>query len=624
MINEEKIKTAINKLKSFFIEKNDVKRVKSSQTGSSNSSINRLERFDEIPDFQRLVFDNYVNEKEQLKRFALLEKSGSSNEIYLVYSEGTGARNIVIDLKRKLQKDGKKICAIYVAKSTLVDWIYEQEKKRTSADNDVEKKGFRKLFHDTISNALKENASDVHIEVMENKTLVRFRVDGILHNADEWSVEVGKKVSSVVYQVDASQKEISFNPTLNQAARIDAVVDGISLGMRLQTVSKPSGFDVIIRLLKTEDDGKIPPLNVLGYSPMQLNLISKALRRPVGLILMIGTTGSGKTTTIASMLNTIVHENMTPNGLTLKIITAEDPTEYVIKHITQHSVNRNKEYGPDSSPFADAMNTLMRCDPDIFMLGETRDKFSAAALQGGVQSGHTAFSTTHASSGFGALKRLRSFGIADDVLGSLDFISALIYQTLVPKNCEHCKIPYVEWLLKENKSEKELDLINRFETITTQSERSSVFIRNQHGCNHCRNCGLKGRTVVAEVVMPSVKTRYAIEQRNDSLATYYFLKEGGKLIKAHALEKVLSGTVCLMEAEKAVGDLDDQITAKDLAESLGINDNDDFIDEKKINEVKNKSISESQDIFSSTLLSEKKNESNNIVVFNRKQDDQTE
>jgi len=181
---------------------------------------------------------------------------------------------------------------------------------------------------------------------------------------------------------------------------------------------------MIMRILKMGQSGEKIDLNKLGYSKEHLGKVRRGSAKPVGVMMMAGTTGSGKSTSLNAMLS----EKIAHHAGRIKVITVEDPPEYLLIGATQVPVVRSRsaaKEGADINPFASTIRAAMRSDPDVLMIGEVRDHHSAELLIHAVQSGHPVFTTTHASSGIDIVSRQRSNGVPDDVLGSHNFISAL-------------------------------------------------------------------------------------------------------------------------------------------------------------------------------------------------------
>lgn len=412
-----------------------------------------------------------------------------------------------------------------------------------------------KEFYAMLADAMTRGVSDIHIEARKTTAVVRYRIDGELSVAiASWPTQFAMRFVQAVYSVVAQEQAVTFKPDEPQDAVIDRMINDERLRVRLATIpAAPDGFDCIMRLLplgKQSDQQKALPLKLLGYSNDHVSLINAGLKKPVGAIIIAGTTGSGKSTT----LKNILLEKIQKSDGTIKVITVEDPPEYFIPGATQVPVSRNKKTSDGSSSFQAAVRAAMRSDPDILMVGEVRDAISADLLVSAVQSGHIAFSTVHASSAISIVSRLVGMNVARDVLGSVDFIACLIYQALLPKLCPHCKVPFT----KEGCGEDE-ELYYR--VSKTSKPGSTIFLRGP-GCDHCNN-GIKGKTVVAEVIMPDfVMLRCFYESRSID-ALEHWIENGGKQIIHHGIEKMCDGIVSPVDVEDTLGSLIAHIILKD-------------------------------------------------------------
>jgi type II secretory ATPase GspE/PulE/Tfp pilus assembly ATPase PilB-like protein len=503
------------------------------------------------------------------------------------------------------------------ASRQLIEIIYEDDKKKGTGNTEISNKdGITADFDRLIAEALSNSVSDMHIEVRRVGTQVRFRRHGELSLAKEWTAKYGRDMAVVIYQVLADEKEVSFIETQQQAAKVERVIDGRRISIRLNTIPESNGFDMVMRLLNMDVDSSSEfAISDLGYRKSQISDIFFALSKPVGVIIIAGTTGSGKSVSLSTMLNGKIRENSGADGSTIKVITVEDPTEYIIKGATQSGVVRKKGNRKDEeNPFAEAIKAAMRCDPDILMVGEVRDEHSAKLLMGAVQSGHTALTTVHAGSAIGIIARLRSMDIPDDVLGSNDFISALIFQTLLQVTCKRCGESWDKFQAKVNQSsnEKDLELIDRLVKVSNGRDLGKVLFRNHAGCKYCVN-GVSGRTVVAEVIMPTPAIRAAFSVRRDNLALYHHMNNGGTLILEHGIEKILEGISDPHDVEKALGLLTSSIDIDELAESLGITRSGSFNGFNKLPE--NKTVEIDKDLqLQSEIFNPSKQESLGKVV----------
>ncbi|MEZ8292762.1 GspE/PulE family protein [Vibrio splendidus] len=420
-------------------------------------------------------------------------------------------------------------------------------------------------FKKMIEEAKLGNVSDIHIEVMEDKCIIRHRIDGILIDIQDIDRDTAERLSSVIYNVVSDVKETTFDPKVPQSSTIKMDVMGEVQKLRVNTTPTfPGGWDIVIRLL-VSSSSIVPRLEPLGYSPKQVDMIEEAMSKPNGAIIMAGVTGSGKTTTIASMV-TIRREDNTispESGCQIKIISIEDPPEVDLP-ITQIPVNVKAAKQRGEEPFAIEMKAALRLDPDIIYVGEVRDSVTAKLLVSASQSGHEVYTTIHAPSGFGIVKRLRSMDVQNDVIGSQDFLSCLIYQSLLPVTCVECSLSYDEFveyqkqtLNDEGNDEFKIKrfnkLLSRINQVCSSNEIEGLRFISPKGCSNCRDTGVKGRTVVAEVIIPDLTMRSYFESGHDAKAIKHFIDNGGELIIDHAVQKMKDGTVDPRTVEHKLG-----------------------------------------------------------------------
>lgn len=463
--------------------------------------------------------------------------------------------------------------------------------------------------NDLIFDALELGVSDVHIEVREIMSKIRFRKNGALYTKSQITYSKGEKMGIVLYQALSTESGVVFNPNVPQDAMVDSKFNGVRARLRIATApASPSGFDMVIRILKFGEKSSYTLLTELGYTEGQAKTIYSFSSDPIGATIIAGTTGSGKSTTLKNLIT----KKIMDHKATLKVITVEDPPEYEIQHATQIPVIRD-DTGSGAAGFASAIRTAMRSDPDILMIGEVRDSQSAALLVGATQSGHQVLSTVHAPSAVGIISRLESLGISRDVLSSSDFISGFIYQKLLPKLCQNCAIAYknddgslssphseesiaVSLGKCESKDILKIKATKRNSTISRSLQDDGIisekdvkdikleFQRRNHdflasgfdkrlnnvlsgnvsgvkykgmGCSECDGTGLTGRMVVAEILTPNKEILNTIKAGNDLETKKVWLESiSGTPIMETALGRVVTGMVDPIDVEKEIGTID--------------------------------------------------------------------
>lgn len=384
-----------------------------------------------------------------------------------------------------------------VADAALISRI-NREQTESQDSNEPDKQIARDIVK-LIDEAMDDGVSDVHIEVRSTGACVRFRVNGKLRiHRDSWETEYVNRMARALHTMaDDDSKPTSFT-TDCQLSVTRTLTNGIRVKLRVQVspAYPDEGMDIVIRVLRVAAAAKVLSLETLGYARDHIAMLQYMLSSPHGLIMFSGTTGSGKSTTLQTMMQLI-----RVDGPGKKLISIEDPPEYVLDGVTQIPVARRK--GSTENPFAAAMRSTMRMDPDVIMVGEIRDSESAILMTAMVTSGHLALSTIHTESALGIIDRLRSMGAESDVLSGRGFISGLVFQTLVPTVCKHCRIDYASAL--DDMSDALKDRVHHVTTAT-----DTLFVESKIGCQYCKFTGFSGRTVCAEMVIPDAVIRDCI------------------------------------------------------------------------------------------------------------------
>lgn len=371
------------------------------------------------------------------------------------------------------------------------------------------------LVNYLIYNAVRQNASDIHIEPGMHCTTVRFRVDGSLREALRPRREFHPAIVSrlkVMAKLDIGEHR------LPQDGRIHVRIDGREIDLRVSTVPTILGQKVVMRVL----DRKNVTFNLdqLGVPPPLLSKMKGMLARPHGLLLVTGPTGSGKTTTLYSALELIKSVNH-------NIVTVEDPVEYQLDQINQIPVGSNKAMN-----FAGALRAILRQDPDIIMLGEIRDSETAAVAVQAALTGHLVLSTLHTNDSFGAVTRLHDMGVEPfKVAASL---VGVVAQRLVRTVCQSCKTVYYP-------------SDDVFEMLHYKGDRRRQFVQGK-GCRACYDTGLRGRVGIYEVLSVTREMRSIIARGGDvEEVRSMHLNQGGSLLLDEGIALAEQGRTSLDE-----------------------------------------------------------------------------
>lgn len=371
------------------------------------------------------------------------------------------------------------------------------------------------LVNYMIYNAVRQKASDIHVEPGHHYTSVRFRIDGSLRESLRPRREFHPAIVSrlkVMARLDIAEHRTP------QDGRIHVRVDGRDIDLRISTLPTILGQKVVMRVLDRKN--VTFDLNQLGVPDPLLGKMKHMLARPHGLLLVTGPTGSGKTTTLYSALELIksIHAN---------IVTVEDPVEYQLEQVNQVPVGANK-----AMTFAGALRAILRQDPDIIMLGEIRDSETAAVAVQAALTGHLVLSTLHTNDSFSAVTRLHDMGVEPfKVAASL---IGVIAQRLVRMNCQTCKTAYYP----PNEY---------FDMLRYQGDRRRQFVHGT-GCRECYDTGLRGRVGIYEVLTVSREIRSVIAQGGDleSIRNIH-LSQGGSLLVDEGVRLAEAGKTSLDE-----------------------------------------------------------------------------
>jgi type IV pilus assembly protein PilB len=367
--------------------------------------------------------------------------------------------------------------------------------------------------------AIRERASDIHLEPQAGAFRVRARVDGLLYELMAPPIEMHPAVVSrlkVMANLDIAERRIP------QDGRIQVQVDGGIVDLRFSSMPTIHGEKIVLRILDQRQS--ILDLNLLGFLPEVLALFKTLLKRPYGLILVCGPTGSGKTTTLYSAITML-------NVLEKNIITIEDPVEYQLKGINQNQVKESIGLN-----FARFLKHALRQDPDIIMVGEIRDRETAEIAIQASLTGHMVLSTLHTNDSASAITRLLEMGIAPYLISSA--LLAPLAQRLVRTVCSACKTTYYapRHVLKE----------------MGMDESQTVSLVKGRGCSVCLDSGFKGRTAVHEILEMDDSLR-ALILTNPTIDVLqrHLRAQGHKTLRDAGMAKVLAGLTTIEEITRA-------------------------------------------------------------------------
>ena len=374
-----------------------------------------------------------------------------------------------------------------------------------------------RLVNLMLSQAVRSKVSDIHIEPYQHHVKIRQRLDGVLY---DMSTPPKHVQSALISRIKLMAKMNIAEKRLPQDGRIEIKVGNRDIDIRVSTLPTVFGERVVMRLL---DKSTVRmSLTDLGMSPQYLELFSKIIHAPNGIVLVTGPTGSGKTTTLYAALSEI-------NTVDINIITVEDPIEYRIPGIGQVQVNPKIDL-----TFASGLRSIVRQDPDVILIGEIRDFETAEIAIQSALTGHLVFSTLHTNDAPSSITRLRDMGLESFLIASS--INAILAQRLVRVVCESCREPYVP-------VEAELSRIG----LSGDQLRDGTVFRGK-GCSRCLNTGYAGRTGIHEfLVMNEELKKLVLETADANQIRNLARSQGMKTLLQNGADKVIAGQTTIEE-----------------------------------------------------------------------------
>ncbi len=431
---------------------------------------------------------------------AVAAESEIRNAIIQYYGVGSSIEDVIksIDMKSLEIEEGKE----------------ETEPERLR--NIAEEAPIIKLVNLIILQAIRDKASDIHVEPEEDSLKIRFRVDGILHE----QATIPKQMQAAVLSRMKIMSDMNIaTKRIPQDGRFRLSAEGSQIDMRVSSLPTIFGENIVMRILETTSI--LIGLEMLGFDEHNLEKFKSMIAKPHGIILVTGPTGSGKTTTLYSALNTI----NTPDK---NIITIEDPVEYQLKMVRQSQINPKA-----GLTFATGLRSILRQDPDIIMVGEIRDLETAEISVQAALTGHLVFSTLHTNDAPSSLTRLTDMGVEPFLISSS--VIAILAQRLVRTICGGCKQSYTP-------SQEIIDKIG------VQLPAGELKFYKGAGCKACKNTGYKGRIGIFEMLILNDKMRDQILAKTSSTQIKHAAQEAGmKTLREDGIAKVLAGMTTIDE-----------------------------------------------------------------------------
>jgi type IV pilus assembly protein PilB len=434
------------------------------------------------------------------------------------------------------------------AKKHLEEWKKIQMKegntirealKDTASLSEIEDAPIVRFVEAILEGAVDQRASDIHLEPKEEKMIVRYRVDGLLSKV----MDIPKSAQAAVIArlkilagLDTSERR---RP---QDGRIDLKVRDRAFDIRFSTLPTLYGEKIVMRLL---DKSKIQfTLEQLGFEEDELKVWKELISHPHGIIYLTGPTGSGKSTTLIASLATVARD-------TINVVTVEDPIEYQLPTINQVQVNRKVDFS-----FSQALRTIVRQDPDVIMVGETRDGETAELAINAALTGHLVFSTLHTNDAAGGFIRLHNMGI--DRFLIVASVLAMVAQRLIRVLCRNCKQPY-------EPTESEMDIIRPYLPLIDGRAPKKIKLYRARGCEMCHNLGYHSRLAIFEILPLSqvVREMFMADSSVQSLKRQARL-DGMNTLFESGLRKVFKGQTSLEELFRVCSASEDEDSMVDM------------------------------------------------------------
>jgi type IV pilus assembly protein PilB len=453
-----------------------------------------------------------------------------NTEIHLISKKGF---NTVIKQYKKIDDELKNVLENVDQEIVGKEKDSKIEKEDSNIKRIAEEAPVSKVVNIILTHAIEGKASDIHVEPNENELVVRYRLDGVLHNSLVLPKKIAPAVTSRIkilanLKIDETRKpqDGRFRFSIPKENGVEKCVD-----LRVSTFPTVDGEKVVMRILDTSSN--ISTLESLGIWKRGLSIINENIDKPFGIILVTGPTGSGKSTTLYAMLKILNKEGV-------NIVTLEDPVEYFMTGINQSQIRSEIGY-----TFSSGLRSILRQDPDIIMVGEIRDKETAELATHAALTGHLVLSTLHTNNAIGVIPRLIDMGVEPFLISSS--LNIAIAQRLVKKICDHCKKEIEVSLSMEKIIRKELENVPDNQKNDLNLENSLKLFHGK-GCKECKQSGFSGRIGIYEVLLMTPELESVMSSNiSDIEITREAKRQGMITMKQDGIMKALTGTTTIEE-----------------------------------------------------------------------------
>ncbi len=487
-----------------------------------------------------------------------IQKEGETLKVGMVYPEDLKAQEVLNFLARQnnltpeiflitikdFEKTSKRYKTLKKEFSQALESIEEEpeDKKGLKKRKEEEEKTMFltedapiiRMVSVILKYAVDGGASDIHIEPFKDNPRVRFRTDGVLHN----SIFIPEDIYPAVVARIKILSSLKIDETrIPQDGRFNTTVYKQEVSFRTSTFPTILGEKVVMRVLKTDE--ATVPLEKLGLTGRNLRLMKESIKKPYGLILVTGPTGSGKTTTLYSLLEILSSERT-------NVVTLEDPVEYFLEGVNHSQIRPDIGYG-----FAEGLRHILRQDPDVIMVGEARDEETATLMVHAALTGHIALSTLHANNAIGVIPRIIDMGVEPFLIPSA--LSLAISQRLVYILCPHCKE-------KKQATGEALEIIKKETELLPEENKKDINIDSPEiyeakGCKRCNGKGHKGRTGLFEILEVTEKLSEIITNNPTEERVWEEAKRQGMItLRQDGVIKSLKGITSMEEVLSVTGE----------------------------------------------------------------------